>query len=161
MKKLVLTGLATAALAVGSAAYAEYPNDDNITFVIPYSPGGGFDTIIRAFTPALEEAMGTTVVPENISGAGGARGAQSIVRADPDGYTIGIFNIPGFTVNEVTGVDQGFEMSEVTWIADLAEETYALAVNVNSEFDTVEELCSTGSPAKFSDTGTTSTASVR
>jgi len=160
MKKLVLTGLATAALAVGSAAYAEYPNDDNITFVIPYSPGGGFDTIIRAFTPALEEAMGTTVVPENISGAGGARGAQSIVRADPDGYTIGIFNIPGFTVNEVTGVDQGFEMSEVTWIADLAEETYALAVNVNSEFDTVEELCSTGSPAKFSDTGTTSTASV-
>ena len=160
MKRLIASGLAAAALVAGGVASAEYPKDDNITFVIPYSPGGGFDTIVRAFAPALEEAMGTTVVPENISGAGGARGAQSVVRADPDGYTIGIFNIPGFTVNEVTGVDQGFRMSEVTWLADLAEETYALAVKADSEFDTVEELCSTGSPAKFSDTGVTSTASV-
>ncbi len=104
--------------------------------------------------------MGTTVVPENISGAGGARGGQSVHRADPDGYTIGIYNIPGLTVNEVTGRDQGFALDEVTWIANLAVARYALAVQADSEVNSVEELCSEDEPVKFSDTGATSTASV-
>ncbi|MFN3144674.1 MAG: tripartite tricarboxylate transporter substrate-binding protein [Paracoccaceae bacterium] len=102
MKKGILTGLVALGLSVGGAAWADYPMDDEITFVIPYSPGGGFDTIVRQFAPALGEAMGATVVPENISGAGGARGGQAVHRADPDGYTIGIYNIPSSPVNEVS-----------------------------------------------------------
>ena len=62
-------------------------------------------------------------------------------------------------MNEVTGRDQGFPLSEVTWIANLAEETYALAVKADSEIDSVEELCADG-PPKLSDTGATSTAAV-
>jgi tripartite-type tricarboxylate transporter receptor subunit TctC len=160
MRKMFASGLAAAALVTGGAAWADYPLDDNITFVIPYSPGGGFDTIVRQYAPALEEAMGTTVVPENISGAGGARGGQAVHRADPDGYTIGIYNIPGLTVNEVTGRDQGFALDEVTWIANLAVARYALAVPADSEINSVEELCAGDEPVKFSDTGATSTASV-
>lgn len=159
MKKGILTGLVALGLSVGGAAWADYPMDDEITFVIPYSPGGGFDTIVRQFAPALGEAMGATVVPENISGAGGARGGQAVHRADPDGYTIGIYNIPGLTVNEVTGRDQGFKLDEVTWIANLAVARYALAVKADSDINSVEDLCAIGTP-KFSDTGATSTASV-
>ncbi|MBT8409753.1 MAG: tripartite tricarboxylate transporter substrate binding protein [Alphaproteobacteria bacterium] len=160
MKNFVATGLAAVALMTGGAALADFPADDNITFVIPYSPGGGFDTIVRQFAPALEEAMGTTVVPENISGAGGSRGGQSVHRSDPDGYTIGIYNIPGLTVNEVTGRDQGFALDEVTWIANLAVARYALAVKADSPINSVEDLCAGDAPVKFSDTGATSTASV-
>lgn len=159
MKKLFATGVAAVALSAGGAAFAEYPNDDNITFVIPYSPGGGFDTIVRQFAPAMEEAMGTTVIPENISGAGGSRGGQAVHRSDPDGYTIGVYNIPGLTVNEITGRDQGFKLDEVTWIANIAVATYGVAVPADGP-DSIEELCSGDSPAKFSDTGATSTASV-
>ena len=93
----------------------------SITFVIPYSPGGGFDTIVRVFAPALEAALGTTVVPDNVPGASGNRGGQAVSRADPDGYTIGIFNIPGVTVSEATGRDIGYKLADVTWIANLAE----------------------------------------
>ena len=160
MKTLLKTGLTAVALMTGSAALAEYPADDNITFVIPYSPGGGFDTIVRQFAPALEEAMGTTVVPENIKGAGGTRGGQAVHRSDPNGYTIGIYNIPGLTVNEVTGRDQGFKLDEVTWIANLAVARYGLAVAANSDINSVDDLCSMGNPAKMSDTGASSTASV-
>lgn len=159
MKKLLLTGMSAIGLMAAGSAAAEFPKDDNITFVIPYSPGGGFDTIVRQFAPAMEEGMGTTVVPENISGAGGARGGQAVYRAEPNGYTIGIYNIPGLTVNEITGRDQGFKLDEVTWIANIAVATYALAVPADGP-DSVEELCSGDSPAKFSDTGATSTASV-
>lgn len=159
MKRHLVTGIAAACL-LGSAAWADYPMDDKITFVIPYSPGGGFDTIVRQMAPAMEEAMGTTVVPENISGAGGARGGQAVHRAEPDGYTIGIYNIPGLTVNEVTGRDQGFKLNDVTWLANLATERYALAVKADSGINSVEDLCGKGEPPKFSDTGATSTASV-
>jgi tripartite-type tricarboxylate transporter receptor subunit TctC len=160
MKRYMATTLATAALVLAGPALAEYPQDDRITFVIPYSPGGGFDTIVRAFSPALEEAMDATVVPENIPGASGTRGGQAVHRADPDGYTIGIYNIPGLTVSEATDRDIGFSLSEVTWIANLASEAYAIAVKADSPIQSMEDLCNLGQPAKLSDTGLDSTSSI-
>jgi tripartite-type tricarboxylate transporter receptor subunit TctC len=160
MKTLLATGFTAVALMTAGTAQAEFPMDDNITFVIPYSAGGGFDTIVRQFAPAMETAMGTTVVPENISGAGGARGGQAVYRADADGYTIGIYNIPGLTVNEVLGIDQGFALDEVSWIANLAVATYGIAVATDSDIMSVDDLCALDQPAKMSDTGVTSTASV-
>jgi len=156
---LKLSAVAVAAL-VAVPAWAEFPNDENITFVIPYSPGGGFDTIVRTYAPALEEALGATVVPENIPGASGTRGGQAVYRADPDGYTIGIFNIPGLTVSEATERDIGFPLGEITWIANLAEEQYAIAVKTDSPIQSVADLCAMGQPIKLSDTGVDSTSSI-
>jgi tripartite-type tricarboxylate transporter receptor subunit TctC len=157
----IRTGLLTAVLAaVAMPAAAEWPNDKPITIVIPYSPGGGFDTIVRTFAPALEKVLDAEVVPENIPGAGGTKGAATVHRSDPDGYTIGIYNIPGFTVNQVLGKDMGFDLDEVTWIANLATSRYAVAVKADSEIDSLDELCSLGREAKMSDTGASSTASV-
>lgn len=160
MKGLLTTGLTALAALAAMPALAEYPQDDRITFVIPYSPGGGFDTIVRSFAPALEEGMGATVVPENIPGASGTRGGQAVARADADGYTIGIYNIPGLTVSEVTDRDLGFELGEVTWIANLATEVYAIAVKADSPIKTMDDLCNLGRPAKLSDTGLDSTSSI-
>lgn len=160
-RKWIGRGLAAVLLSVAAMpAAAEWPNDKPITFVIPYSPGGGFDTIVRTFAPALEKVLGAEVVPENIPGAGGTKGAQSVHRAAPDGYTIGIYNIPGFTVNQVIGKDMGFDLSEVSWIANLATARYALAVKVDSEIDSLAALCDQGREVKMSDTGASSTASV-
>jgi len=156
---IVAAVAATATLAAMPAA-AEWPNDKPITFVIPYSPGGGFDTIVRAFEPALEKALGAEVVPENIPGAGGTKGAASVYRSDPDGYTIGIFNIPGYTVSNVLGENLGFDLDKVTWIANLATSRYAVAVKADSPIGSIQDLCSLGRPAKMSDTGAKSTSSV-
>ncbi len=159
MKTILKTSLAAAALMAGPAL-AEYPADKTITFVIPYNPGGGFDTIVRSFALPLGEAMGTTVVPENIPGASGSRGGQAVHRADPDGYTIGIYNIPGLTVSEATERDIGFALGEVTWIANLATEEYGIAVKADSPIKTMADLCNLGQPAKMSDTGLDSTSSI-
>jgi tripartite-type tricarboxylate transporter receptor subunit TctC len=128
--------------------------------VIPYNPGGGFDTIVRTYAPVLEDILGTTIVPENIAGASGTRGGQAVYRAEPDGYTIGIFNIPGLSVTEATDRDIGFPLSEITWIANLAEEQYAIAVKSDSPIQSIEDLCNLGRPIKLSDTGVDSTSSI-
>ncbi len=161
MSKWIGYGLAAAMLALTAApAAAEWPNDKPIKFVIPYSPGGGFDTIVRNFAPALEKVLGAEVVPENIPGAGGTKGAATVARAKPDGYTIGIFNIPGFTVNQVIGKNMGFNLSEISWIATLATSRYAIAVKTDSPIKSFKDLCALGRPTKLSDTGASSTSSL-
>lgn len=152
-----------AALAVVSMsvpAMAAWPDKRPITFIIPYSPGGGFDTISRAFLPAVEKELGTNVVPKNVPGAGGTKGAATVARAQPDGYTIGIYNIPGYIVSDLLGKNIGFDLNKVTWIANLATESYGLAVKAGSDITSIDELCKLGRPVKLSDTGLDSTSSI-
>jgi tripartite-type tricarboxylate transporter receptor subunit TctC len=167
MLRTLLTATCAAAMAVTAApAMAEWPHDQEITFVIPYTPGGGFDSYVRALAPALEAELereyggDVTVVPENMPGAGGNRGSAYVHRADPDGYTIGIFNIPGLNVSLIRGEDIGFDPHEITWLVNLGTDTYAVAVAGNSEVDTIEELCATGEPVKVAQTGPGSTGYI-
>ncbi|NUB45872.1 tripartite tricarboxylate transporter substrate binding protein [Fertoebacter nigrum] len=160
MTALLKAGLIALATTAPGAALAEWPVDKPITFVIPYGPGGGFDTIVRVLAPELEARLGTTVTPENIPGASGTRGGQAVARAEPDGYTIGIYNIPGLTVSQATETDIGFELGDVTWIANIASDRYALAVAKDSPITTVAELCALDRPIRLSDTGVDSTSSI-
>lgn len=160
MKHTIKAGVLLMAAAFAGPALADYPEDGSITFVIPYSAGGGFDTIVRAFAPEVEKALGATVVPENISGASGTRGGQSVARAKADGYTIGIYNVPGLNVAETLDRDLGFSLKDVTWIANLAESKYAIAVKSDSPIQSVKDLCDLGRPIKLSDTGKDSTSSI-
>src|SRR5690606_9755582 len=59
-----------------------------VTFVVPYAPGGGSDSIARIIAPKLSEVLGATVVVENRSGASGMIGARHVALAAADGNTI-------------------------------------------------------------------------
>ncbi|KMK65036.1 tripartite tricarboxylate transporter substrate binding protein [Puniceibacterium sp. IMCC21224] len=162
MPNQLIRGAVMALAALGAsagAAFAEWP-EEPIIFVVPYSPGGGFDAYVRAVAPELEQILGTEVVVENIPGAGGQKGASTVYRADPDGYTIGIFNVPGLTVPQLLGKSSGYDLTDVTWIANLATSKYALAVKAGSSFQSLEDICGQGKPFKHSDTGPASTSSV-
>jgi tripartite-type tricarboxylate transporter receptor subunit TctC len=162
MKISLMRTVVAAAIGLAASvapAFAEWP-EKPITFVVPYSPGGGFDAIARAVAPEMERILGTEVVIENIPGAGGQKGASTVYRADPDGYTIGIWNVPGLTVPQLVGKSSGYDLTDVTWIGNLATSRYALAVQADSQFDSLEALCSQGKPFKHSDTGPASTSSV-
>ena len=65
------------------AAQAEWPEDKPIKLVIPFGPGG-FDAYARTLAPVLEKILGAVVVPENVPGAGGRIGANTVYRARPD-----------------------------------------------------------------------------
>src|SRR3982074_3265062 len=92
---LLLLLLPPSALPAPPAA-AAYPEQD-ITIVIPSVVGGGFDSYARAITPAMERYLPNkvSIVPQNVPTLGGGGGASIVYRAKPDGYTIGMFNIPG------------------------------------------------------------------
>lgn len=76
-------------LAAGRlAAQENYPTKP-ITLVIPSVAGGILDTIGRIVGRSLE-AMGQTVVYQNVPGAGSILGTDIVAKAAPDGYTIAV-----------------------------------------------------------------------
>jgi tripartite-type tricarboxylate transporter receptor subunit TctC len=83
--------LALAALcACATSAFAQpesYPSRP-ITIVVGYPPGGSTDLVARVVADEMAKLLKATLVIENLGGAGGALGAQKVVNAKPDGYTL-------------------------------------------------------------------------
>jgi tripartite-type tricarboxylate transporter receptor subunit TctC len=82
------TLLTVAALvaAAGPAAAASWP-ERPITFVAPFSPGGGIDLAARLIAKSVSDQLHQPVIVENRPGAGGAIGAAHVAHSAPDGYT--------------------------------------------------------------------------
>lgn len=83
--------LATAAMVAGSGAAAAqagaYPSRP-VTIVVPFSAGGGVDAMARVLAEKLRAVLGQSVVVDNKGGGSGMIGAQAVVKAPADGYTL-------------------------------------------------------------------------
>ncbi|RAI42075.1 LacI family transcriptional regulator [Rhodoplanes roseus] len=96
---LVLGGTAAAlALTTAPALAGPYP-DHPVTVVVPFPAGGSTDMVARQVGQKLNEKLGQAFVIENRSGATGAIGATSVMRAPPDGYTILVASIGVYATN--------------------------------------------------------------
>ncbi len=73
-------------LAAGTALAQAYPNRP-VRLVVPFPPGGAFDTLGRPWAEKMKPLLGTVVV-ENIGGGGASLGAAAAARSRPDGYTL-------------------------------------------------------------------------
>lgn len=74
--------------ARGAAAAAGYPEQE-IQYIVPFSPGGGVDLVARATAEYVGQKWNQTIVVVNKPGGGGAVGAQFALKQSPnDGYTV-------------------------------------------------------------------------
>ena len=103
MKKLsiclVLPTLALAALVSAATAQTQSWPSRPITFIVPYGAGGPVDVLARLLAEPMKQALGQSIVIENVTGANGSIGVGRAVRAAPDGYTVSIGNWPSHITN--------------------------------------------------------------
>ena len=91
--------LVTAAAMTPGEAVAAYP-DKPIRFIIPSAPGGSPDVIMRLLMNQMSSQMGVPIVVENKPGGSYFIGTTEIMRAAPDGYTLGYGNIVSLAINQ-------------------------------------------------------------
>jgi tripartite-type tricarboxylate transporter receptor subunit TctC len=92
---LFALGLCALVLPIGTASALDYPTRP-VRFVVGYPAGGSTDIIARLIGQRLSERLGQQFVIENKPGAGNNIGTETVVRADPDGYTVLLVNPANF-----------------------------------------------------------------
>jgi tripartite-type tricarboxylate transporter receptor subunit TctC len=134
-----LIGLA----AVPSAWPAEpsWPAKD-ITVIVPFSPGGGYDLQSRIFAPIWENKLPrkANVVVMNKRGAGGKIGVMELMKSAPDGYTIGTLSPSALALMQVSGDLGNMDIRQLGWLGLLSWEDGAVVVSTASGIKTVEDL---------------------
>jgi tripartite-type tricarboxylate transporter receptor subunit TctC len=119
---------------------AGYPAGD-VTFVIPYGPGGGFDTWSRLVAPKLQAHLpnGVNVIPTNREGAGGLVGVTQVLNSTPDGYTIVITEPGVLATQQIAGTTEA-NFRELRAIGRLTVGPETIVVAATSDWQTIEDV---------------------
>jgi tripartite-type tricarboxylate transporter receptor subunit TctC len=80
-------GVALSFGAAAAASAADYP-DRPIRVLVSVPAGGGVDTITRIVTDKMRPALGQPLIVENKPGVSGSLAAETVFKAEPDGYTL-------------------------------------------------------------------------
>jgi tripartite-type tricarboxylate transporter receptor subunit TctC len=97
MKKLFGVALMLLTGAVGAQAQS-YPSKP-VTINVPFAAGGPTDSMARAVSERLRQALGTTIIIENVTGAAGTIGVTRAARSAPDGHTISMGHLGTHVIN--------------------------------------------------------------
>jgi tripartite-type tricarboxylate transporter receptor subunit TctC len=145
MSASIIRCLAFAALTVvamaTSAGAQNYPQRV-VRIVNPFPPGGSVDTMARILAQKLTDNLGQQVIVENRAGAGGNTGAESVAKAEPDGYTL-LFTAPGPLVVNQTLFTKGLPFDparDFAPIALFATAPIVLMVHPSVPANNVQEL---------------------
>ena len=103
VKKFLFSGIAAALtagafLSTSALAQKDWPTK-SINLIVPFAAGGPTDSVARLIAVPMGQALGQTVVVENVPGAGGTIASTKVARAAPDGYTIYLHHMGMATAN--------------------------------------------------------------
>ncbi|MCD0503239.1 Bug family tripartite tricarboxylate transporter substrate binding protein [Bordetella petrii] len=129
-------------LAVRAAApEAAYPNGRPIRLVVPYTPGGGTDTVSRAIAAKITAATGWSIVVENRPGAAGNIGMNTVAKADPDGLMMGMGQTSNLAINPAMMPSMPFDAKkDFTPVALIASVPVVLVVKADARWQTLGDL---------------------
>jgi len=134
-------GAAAATLPlVAARAWAQAYPAKPVRLIVGFPAGGQVDIIARLFGQWFGERLGQAVVVENKPGAGGNLGAQAVINAAPDGYTL-FFAAASNTVNTTLFADLPYDFArDTTPVGPVNRIPLVLEVNPTFAANTVADL---------------------
>jgi tripartite-type tricarboxylate transporter receptor subunit TctC len=120
-------------------AEANYP-ERPIRLIIPFPPGGGFDTIGRPWAERIKPLLGTIVV-ENQGGGGSSLGAAAVAHSRPDGYTLLLGGSSTHITEAILKTRPLYDpMKDLDPISNIAVSAFALAIHPSIPAGTLREF---------------------
>jgi len=129
---------------------ASFYKGKNITWIIPYKPGGGYDLYVRVIAPYFEKYTGATVVCKNEPGAGNLIGTNKLYKSKPDGLTIGISNGPGIVQAQLSK-DPGvqYDTLKFDWLGRITAEPRLVVVGSHTPYQSLEDVLKSGKKLSY------------
>jgi len=123
--------------AAGNKEHQDFPSK-SLTIIVPYSEGGGTDTIARSIGASLEKILKQEVFIENKLGGSGAVGMISGAAAIPDGYTLTmvtreLVSLPAQGLAEITRDD--FQL-----LGLINKDSAVLVVAADSSYESLDQI---------------------
>jgi tripartite-type tricarboxylate transporter receptor subunit TctC len=139
-RSLAAVLLSIAFTVVPLAVHAAYP-DRPIRLILPTAAGTSSDTLVRTLADALGKEMGVAIVVDNRPGASNIIGTMEIVKAAPDGYTLGYGNIVSLSINRSLLANVPYDVDrDLTLISNCWRVSNVLVVNNDVPVKSVKEL---------------------
>lgn len=140
--------------ASDTSSAADFPKRD-ITFIVPYAPGGGSDIQARRLQEGLQKALGVNLRIVYKTGGDGAVGFLELHSSKPDGYTIANVVVPNIVVT-ARGENVGYKAADFSYIGMTEQAVGALCVPKDSKFKTLKDLVAYAkeNPGKLTIAGT-------
>ncbi len=136
-----VAALAVFAISFGQGAFAnDYPTRA-VKLVVPYSPGGGADSVARIVAKKVSESLGQSIVIENKGGAGAIVGTDIVAKAAPDGYTLLLGQSGPISINPAVYKKLPYDAAkDFAPITMTTAYPYVLAVNAELPAKTLQEF---------------------
>ncbi|OGA49265.1 MAG: hypothetical protein A3F74_09025 [Betaproteobacteria bacterium RIFCSPLOWO2_12_FULL_62_58] len=133
--------LAAMLLSVAPQVNAQgYPSRP-IRLVVPWPPGGITDVISRGLGIALAESLGQQVIPDNRPGAAGTLGVAIAAKANPDGYTLLMTDVPSHAISASLYTKLPYDpLKDIEPIALPSRSPLVLVVNPKLGVKTIPQL---------------------
>lgn len=147
----LVASVALLALTPALAQTDGYPSKP-ITIVVGYPPGGSTDLTGRTVAAELSKKLGVPVVIENVGGAGGSIGAQKVINAAPDGYTLLVGANNEIAISRLVSATVKYSLNDFTPIGLIASQPMVLVASKKSGVKNIDQFMSLvkANPGKFS-----------
>jgi tripartite-type tricarboxylate transporter receptor subunit TctC len=137
---LVIAG-GPAVPATGAAAEVSFPAGKPITFIVPWAAGSSADVGARLLAAALEKELGVPVQVSNRPGGGSQTGMTQLVTSKPDGYTIGLTELPStITTYLIPERKAIYGRKDFQQVAHVSVEPMLEAVRADSPIKSIKDI---------------------
>ena len=134
-----MRSLLAAILAVPLVAFSQTYPAKPVRIIVPFAPGGGSDFTGRLVAMKLSERLGAQFIVENRPGAGSTLGAEMVVKAPADGYTLLLVSA-SYTVNPSVYKLSFDPVNDITPIIQISGGPYVIAVHPSVRANTLAEF---------------------
>lgn len=120
----------------GNGDDEDFPSE-TMTLTVPYGTSGGYDAYTRLTAQTLADYVDVDITVQNVEGAGGQVAMEQVYNSDPSGYNIILANGSAFGLLQIQE-DVNYDLTEASYICQVAEDISALAVGTDTGIDSWE-----------------------